>query len=141
LRFCRAAFSALYFVNITHSREDFFLSEDKAILTPTQRREVAKSFFRLGVLASWRLCVERSFIRAIREIRSHLWCASPYCADCSVHLVAASAFCVFALNRSKLNAVRALDWTRTGLEKKLANLRSRRKMPKTARAGRGQEVK
>ena len=35
----------------------------------TQRREAAKSFFRFGVFAALRLCVERSFIRAIREIR------------------------------------------------------------------------
>jgi hypothetical protein len=68
--------TALHRVRTGHFGESFAIParmESTGILNAkAQRLRGAKRFFRLGVLATWRLCVEMSFEFFIREIRGSL---------------------------------------------------------------------
>jgi hypothetical protein len=55
------AFPGLQCVRVAHFREVPTTDDDRIFNAKAQRREGAKSFFHLGVLASLRLCVEMPF--------------------------------------------------------------------------------
>jgi hypothetical protein len=69
----------------------------------TQRREAAKSFFRLCDFATLRLCVERAFIRVIWEIRG------------SLPLVAAGR-AVSLCGKNIVGIAKIVDWPQKGAE-------------------------